>query len=69
MDRGAGMDRLAAGVVKLFRENWLFLLIIGALAVAFLSLRTPGSDVASLDEVDALLSGGQPTIVEFYSNT
>jgi hypothetical protein len=63
------MNRVATGALRLLRENWLFLLIIGALAIAFLALRTPASDVASLEEVDALLSGGQPTMVEFYSNT
>jgi len=63
------MNRLATGALRLLRENWLFLLIIGALAIAFLSLRTPASDVASLEEVDALLTSGQPTMVEFYSNT
>jgi len=63
------MNGIAAGLLGLLRENWLPLLIIGALVVGFLALRTPASDVASLDEADALLSGGQPTVVEFYSNT
>ena len=56
-------------VIKVLRENWLVLLVLGAFAVAFLALRTPGSDVASVDEVDALLVSGQPTLIEFYSNT
>jgi hypothetical protein len=54
---------------KLLRENWLILLVVGAMAVAFLTLRTTGSDVESVAEVDALLASGQPTLVEFYSNT
>ena len=62
-------NRVAAGALRLLRENWLFLLIIGALGVAFLALRTPASDVSSLEEVDVLLASGQPTVVEFYSNT
>jgi hypothetical protein len=61
--------RLGAGFLRILRENWLFLLLIGGVLVAFLVLRTPGSAVASVDEVDALLQGGQPTLVEFYSNT
>ena len=32
------MDR----VRKLLRENWLILLVVGAIAVAFLALRTTG---------------------------
>jgi hypothetical protein len=57
------------GLVRLLRENWLFVLIIGGLIVAFLVLRTPGSAVGSVAEVDAILANGQPTLVEFYSNT
>jgi hypothetical protein len=56
-------------VKKVVRENWLILLVVGAIAVAFFSLRTTGSDVESVAEVDALLASGLPTLVEFYSNT
>ena len=63
------MSGLAQRLVRLLRENWLLLLIVGAVAIAFLALRTPSSDVASLEEVDAILTDGQPTLVEFYSNT
>ncbi|MBN1658787.1 MAG: hypothetical protein JXA93_10315 [Anaerolineae bacterium] len=56
-------------VKKVARENWLPLLVVGAIAVAFFSLRTTGSAVESVAEVDALLASGQPTLVEFYSNT
>jgi hypothetical protein len=63
------VDGVAQRLVRILRENWLLLLIVGAVGIAFLSLRTPGSEVASLAEVDAILQGGQPTLVEFYSNT
>jgi len=59
----------ALNLVRAVRENWLILLVIGAIAVAFLVLRTPGSHVGSVTEVDSMLQGGQPTLVEFYSNT
>jgi hypothetical protein len=62
---GALGDRL----VRIIRENWLFLLVVGGIVVAFMALRTPASAVGSLAEMDALLQGGQPTRVEFYSNT
>lgn len=52
-----------------FRENWLFLLVVGGVIAAFLALRTPASAVGSVADVDALLQNGQPTFVEFYSNT
>ena len=47
----------------------VFLLIVGAMAVAFLALRTAPTPVESLTEVQAILEDGQPTLVEFYSNT
>ncbi len=63
------MKRAAGWLARTLRENWLILLVVGAIAVAFLALRTPSSPVQSVEEVDALLTGGQPTLVEFYSNT
>lgn len=63
------MRTIGDRLVRLFRENWLFLLVVGGILVAFLALRTPASAVESLAEVDGLLENGQPTLVEFYSNT
>jgi hypothetical protein len=54
---------------RLLRENWLLVLIVAGIVGAFLALRTPASAVSSVSEVDALLQSGQPTLVEFYSNT
>jgi hypothetical protein len=54
---------------KILRENWLLLLVIGGLVAGFLVLRTPASAVSSVAEVDAILQNGQPTLVEFYTNT
>jgi hypothetical protein len=51
------------------RENWVFLLVVGAIAAAFLVLRTPASSLGSVAEADSILQGGQPVLVEFYSNT
>jgi hypothetical protein len=56
-------------VARNLRQNWLVLLVVAAVAVAFLALRTPASAVGSVTEVDAILSDGQPTLLEFYSNT
>lgn len=63
------MGALGDRLVRIIRENWLFLLVVGGIVVAFMALRTPASAVGSLAEMDALLQGGQPTLVEFYSNT
>ena len=50
------------------KANWLLLIVLGLIVFAFIFLRHRPSNVASLDELDGLLSGGQPTVVEFYSN-
>jgi hypothetical protein len=56
-------------VINLLRENALFLGFLVVLVTGFLILRTKGSALASLEEFDALTAGGQPVVVEFYSNT
>ena len=63
------MQTLRNWISRFFRENWLFLLVVGGILVAFLALRTPASAVSSVAELDAILENGQPTLVEFYSNT
>ena len=60
---------LGQRVVRILRENWLLLLVLGGIVVAFLALRTQASAVSSVGEVEAVLQNGQPTLIEFYSNT
>jgi len=60
---------LGVRTVRILRENWLFLLVVGGILGGFLFLRTTASDVNSVAEVDAILQNGRPTLVEFYSNT
>ena len=62
---GTSGNRLA----RYLRENWFFLLIVGGIVGGFLFLRTPASAMGSVAEVDAQLRSGQPTLVEFYTNT
>ena len=50
------------------KANWLLLIFLGLIVGAFIFLRHRPSNVASLDELDEVLSAGQPTVVEFYSN-
>ena len=52
-----------------WNENWLTLVVVLVLAGAFLFLRTPGDAFASVDEVKVRLTDGQPTVIEFYSNS
>ncbi len=50
------------------RTNWLLLLVLAALAGAFLLLRSQPSDVGSPDALNRALTAGRPTVVTFYSN-
>jgi len=58
-----------AKVLGLLRENALFLTVLVVLVGGFLLLRTRGTKLSSADEFETLISGGQPVVVEFYSNT
>jgi hypothetical protein len=60
---------MRAKMMGLLRENALFLGFLAVLIVGFMVLRTRGAKLGSLDEFDALIAGGQPVVVEFYSNT
>jgi hypothetical protein len=51
------------------RENALLLLFLLGMAGAFVFLRTRSTEIESVDEFDALLSTGQPVVVEVFSNT
>ncbi len=50
------------------KANWLLFIFLAMIASAFILLRSKPSNVASLNELDGLLSSGEPTVVEFYSN-
>jgi ABC-type Mn2+/Zn2+ transport system permease subunit len=56
-------------VLDFFRENVLFIAVLLVLVGGFIILRTKDTKLASIDEFDALISTGQPVVLEFYSNT
>jgi len=56
-------------VLTFLRENGVFLAVLVGIVAAFVLLRTKGTDLDSVDELDGLLGTGQPVVVEFYSNT
>jgi hypothetical protein len=60
---------MSAKMIGLLRENALFLGFLAVLLVGFVVLRTRDARLASLDEFDVLIAGGQPVVVEFFSNT
>jgi hypothetical protein len=55
--------------LALLKENAFYVGLIGLVAIGFLVLRTTPTDLASMDELDALLTSGKPTLIEFFSNT
>jgi len=48
------MRAIGGWLAGTWRENWLFILVIGGILGAFVFLRTPASAVESVAEVDAL---------------
>lgn len=60
------MDRTK--VLRSFRDNWPSLLLVLVLLSAFTVLRTRPTDLADVAQFEALLTDGEPTVVEFYSN-
>ena len=55
-------------VSLLIRQNALLLIVLALIAGGYSLLRTSPSDVASMEALEASLSHGQPTLIEFYSN-
>ena len=55
-------------MLRLLKENLVLLIVVAAIAVAYLFLRTHPSDVGSPEELEALIAGGHPVLVELYSN-
>ncbi|MCQ3977457.1 MAG: hypothetical protein DPW09_28850 [Anaerolineae bacterium] len=47
---------------------WILLGVIVLIIGAFIFLRTEPSNISSGDELTAILTDGQPKIIEFYSN-
>ena len=60
-----------AALVSILRSNWLLLIVLVVLiAVVGIHLvwYIHPSDVKSMDDLNARLTRGQPTVIEFYSN-
>lgn len=56
----------AAGFVQ---REWITLVLIAAVAAAWLLLRTRSTGAESLEEFDRKIGAGQPVVVEMFSNT
>ncbi|MHB1005055.1 MAG: hypothetical protein ACYC3S_05360 [Chloroflexota bacterium] len=58
-----------ANLTGILKENALFLVLLAVLVGGFLLLRSGPSSVESASAFDAVLAGGKPVLVEFYSDT
>jgi thiol-disulfide isomerase/thioredoxin len=56
-------------ILGFLKEDGLTVAIILALVIGYVVLRTPGDSFGSLTELEAELTAGRPTVVQFYSNT
>jgi len=51
------------------RKNWLPLAMVGGFAlILFLFRHSPTEGIDSLPALEKVLSAGQPSVIEFYSN-
>jgi hypothetical protein len=58
-----------AAVLEWLRLNWLLVTIILVIVGAFVFLRSsPTKGVESLDDLNGLVTTGQPVVLDFYSN-
>jgi hypothetical protein len=50
------------------KTNWGLLLFLIILVSAFILLRSQPSNIGSASELEAILTDGEPVVLEFYSN-
>ena len=55
-------------LLKILKEDGLTIGIVLALIIAYLVLRTPGNNFATVSDVEAEIMSGQPTVIEMYAN-
>ena len=55
-------------IVRFLRENWVSLLILVGLPLAWFALRSTGTPLASAADFQRQVQAGQPTVVDFFSN-
>ena len=61
--------RRQRGIAQFIRRNIVAIIIVLGLIAGYFFFRTAPSDVASVAELEAMMTSGQPVALEFYSNT
>jgi len=51
-----------------FKENWLLVTIVAAIAAGYILLAQHPSNIGTSDQFLASLKQGEPTVISFYSN-
>lgn len=54
--------------MRFLKDNWLGLLIVIALPLAWFGLRSKATPFTTLEDFDRLLVSGKPTVATFFSN-
>jgi len=55
-------------LLRFLKENWVSLLIVVGLPLAWFVLRSEGTALASVDAFERMVATGQPVVVDFFSN-
>ncbi len=56
-------------IIHILKEDGLTILVVLGIILVYAVLHTPGDDFTSTVELEAMLTDGTPTVLEFYSNT
>jgi HAMP domain-containing protein len=55
-------------VMRFLRENWVSVLIVIGLPLAWFALRSTGTPLDSVADFQRQIQAGTPTVVDFFSN-
>lgn len=62
------MESAIRPIVRFIRNNWVTLLIVIGLPLAWFALRSSSTPLASATDFQSRVQAGEPTIVYFFSN-
>jgi HAMP domain-containing protein len=66
--KGISVASAIQPIVRFLRDNWVSLLIVIGLPLAWFALRSTGTPLGSAADFQRQVQAGQPTIVDFFSN-
>jgi HAMP domain-containing protein len=63
------MPSIIQPIARFLRENWVSLLIVIGLPLAWFALRSTGTPLASAADFQSQVQAGKPTVVYLFSNS